>query len=197
MQSHHNYLSRVRELASRSELEAVIMAMSTLGKNNTKTYLITDTGNDGSVQTVPINTPAQVPIAVTENLSHLRASVCIVENISPEYIEVLGSAWDIDPRFFFQHAENPTREHLWVARRFEPDTSKEKFSCINGNFEYHGLNVSDDTELNFLPNNFERHCFRSTWEGVETIISNTKISYYRVQDLFCKYFHEVLIPLYL
>lgn len=194
-QSHHSYLSRVCDLASVSEHEAVMVALSKLGESSTKTYLVTADGS--SAQTLTINTPAQILIAVSENLSHLRGSVCIVENISPEYIEVLGSTWDIDPRFFVQHAVNPRREHLWIPRHFEPDTKKEKFSFVDGNFEYHNLNVSDDKELNSLPNHFERHCFRSTWEGVETITSNTRISYYRVEESFCRYFHEFLIPLYL
>lgn len=194
MQSHQNYLSRVRELAFRSELEAVIEALSRPGENSTKTYLVTADGS--SAQTLTISTSAQTLSAVSENLSHLRDSVCIVENISPEYIEVLGAAWDIDPRFFVQHASNPRREHLWTPRNFESDIGEELFSCIDGNFEYHGLNVSDNKELNSLPNHFKRHCFRSTWEGVENIISNTRISYYRVEKSFCGCFHGLLIPLY-
>jgi hypothetical protein len=185
-QGNYSYLSHVCDLASTSELEAVVAALSKPGENSTKTYLITEDGS--SAQTLTVSTPAQILATVAENLSHLRESICIVENISPEHIEVLGSAWDIDPRFFVEHAVNPRREHLWVPRDFEPDTNEEKFSCIDGNFEYHGLNVRNDKELNSLPNHFERHCFRSTWEGVETITSNTRISYYRVEKSFCRYF---------
>jgi hypothetical protein len=193
-QGYESYLSRVRDLAFASGFEDVVAALSKPGKNNTKAYLVTEDGS--SARTLTISTPAQIITAVTEDHFNLRDAICIVENISPEHIEVLGSAWDIDPRFFVEHAVNPRREHLWVPRRFESVTNKQKFSCVDGIFEYHGLNVRSDKELNSLPNHFERHCFRSTWEGVETITSNTRISYYRVERSLCKCFHGVLIPLH-
>lgn len=74
--------------------------------------------DSNSAQTLTISTPAQIITTATENHFHLRDRICIVENISPEHIEVLGSAWDIDPRFFVMHAVNPRREHLWL-----PDVS--------------------------------------------------------------------------
>lgn len=192
---HQRYLSGVHDLASNSGLEAVTAALSKLGENCTKTFLLTSDGN--SAQTQAISTPAQILSAVAENLACLRGSICIVENISPEYIAVLGFAWHIDPEFFVQHAANPRREHLWAPENFEPDTKKKKFRCVNGNFEYHGLNMSDDEELNSWPNNFERHCFRSIWQGVETITSNTRISYYRVDTKLCRYFQKFWISPYL
>lgn len=192
-QDHQRYLSRVRDLASRSWLEGVVAALSKPGEENrTKAYLMTQ--DSSSTQTPTISTPAQIITAVSANRSHFHNSICIVENISPEYIAVLGSAWNIDPRFFVEYAVNPRREDLWDSRRFEPLTNQQKFSHIDGNFEYHGLNVTSDQELNSLPNYFERHCFRSTWEGAETITSNTRISYYRVEKSLCKYFHAGLMP---
>ena len=185
-QNPHNYLSRVRDLAARSDLDGVTAALSkpAAGRNSTETYLVTE--DNRSAQTLNLKSPAQILSAVTENLARSRRSVCIVENISPEFIEVLGSAWDIDPAFFVQHAANPRRGDLWLSRWFEPGTNEAKFGFVDGNFEYHGISLSDDEELNSLPNHFERHCFRSTWEGVETINSNTRISYYRVEESFCR-----------
>jgi hypothetical protein len=188
LQGNQGYLSRVRDLASTSGFEDVA-ALSKPEENSTKAYLMTD--DSSFAQTPTISTPAQIITIVNMNHYHLRNSICIVENISPEHIEVLGTAWNIDPGFFVDYAANPRREDLWRATRFEPVTNKQKFSYIDGIFEYHGLNVRSDEELNSLPNYFERHCFRSTWEGVETIISNTRISYYRVEKSFCKYFRGV------
>ena len=184
-QSPQHYLSRVRDLAALSELEAVTVALSKpAGRDSTETYLVSE--DHRSAQTLTLKTPSQILAAVAENLSHSRRSVCIVENISPEYIDVLGSAWDIDPAFFVQHAANPRREDLWLSRSFEPGANEGKFSCVDGNFEYHGLSLGDEEKLNSLPNYFERHCFRSNWEGVETVNSNTRISYYRVEESFCR-----------
>ena len=183
-QDRDNYLSQVRDIANLYELEDVVTALSYSGANNAKTYLVTEA--ESSAQTTSIDGPAQVLKAVTQNLSQSRETICIVENVSPEYINVLGSAWDIDPAFFVTHAVNPRREHLWNSKDFEPNTKEGRFSCIDGNFEYHGLSISSDGELNSQPNHLNRHCYRSTWEGVETITSNTRISYYRVKKWFCK-----------
>jgi hypothetical protein len=184
---------RVRDLAFRSGLEDVVAALSKPDENSTKAYLMTVDSNTTKMPT--LSTSAQIITAVNENHYDLRNSICIVENISPEHIEILGSAWNIDPRFFVEYASNTRRGDLWEANRFEPVTDREEFTYIDGIFEYHGLNVRSDEELNSLPNYFERHCFRSRWEGVETITSSTRISYCRVLKSFCKYFDGVLMPL--
>lgn len=190
-QNHHNYLSRVANAASTPKLEAILKTSSKLGANTTRTCLVIEDGSSARTQT--LNTPAEVFNAAAENLSYSRKIVCIVENISSEYIGSLGFAWDIDPGFFVQHAENPRREDLWVPKEFELDGSRANFSCIDGNFEYHGLEVNNDKELNFRPNRFERYCYKTTWEGVETIASNTRISYCRVMELFCRDFRDFFV----
>src|SRR5437764_10435856 len=113
-QGNQSYLSRVRDLASTSGFEDVVVALSKPGKNITTACLMIKDSN--SVQTQTISTPAQIITTVTEDCFNRRDSICIVENISPEHIEVLGSAWDIDPWFFVEHAVNPGREILWNAR---------------------------------------------------------------------------------
>ena len=192
-QNHHNYSSHVSDLASTSELKAVLEDLSMSGADKTKICLIIADHDPAQIQY--FETIAQILNAVTESLSLSREVICIVENASPECIDSLGSVWNIEPGFFFQHAKNPRREDLWISRKFEPNNNQEKFSYIDGNFEYHGLKVDGDEELNSLPNHFERHCYKPTWEGVETITSNTRISYYRVKRSFCKGFHVSLIPL--
>jgi hypothetical protein len=128
----------------------------------------------------------------------MSETICIIENISPQYIEGVGSAWDISPAFFVEHARNPLGENLWLPKdpeelmgTWDPYAESRCFNenrrvwHIDGNFEYHGLNVQDNTNLNSAPNYFTRYCFQSTWGGVETITSNTRISYCRVNKRFC------------
>lgn len=184
LQANQSYLSRVRDLALTSGFKDVVAALSKPENNCTRACLMIPVRS--SAQTLSISTPAQILTTFSENQLHLQDTICIIENISPEYIEVLGSAWNIDPRFFVEHAMNPKREDLWVPKRLEPENREQTFDCLDGNFEYHGLNVISDEELNSLPNYFERHCFRSTWEGVEKINSNTRMSYYRVKGSLCK-----------
>lgn len=194
-QNHRNDLSRVTDLAFTPGLNAAaVKASSKPGADKTKMCLIIEDGASAKIHT--FETLAQILAAVTESRSQPRKIICIIENISPKYIGVLESGWEIDPGFFVQYAENPEREYLWYPGEFKPTDIQEKFSCIDGNFEYHGVKVDDDKELNSLPNHFERHCYKSTWEGVETINSNTRISYYRVKKSFCKGFHDFLIRHY-
>ena len=194
-QNHHNYLSRVANAASTPELKAVFRTSSKPRANTTKTCLVIEDGS--SAQTQSFNTPPEILNAVAESLSCSRRIICIVENISLEYIGSLGSTWNINPRFFVQHAENPRREDLWIPKGFEPDGNQANFNCIDGNFEYHGLEVNNEKELNFRPNRFERYCYKTTWEGVGKIASNTRISYYRVTELFCGDSCDFLILYYL
>jgi len=61
-------------------------------------------------------------------------SICVIENISGEYLETLGSGWDIDPKFFAAHATNPDKDKLWEYRFWEdrnedrktPDVTSDK-----------------------------------------------------------------------
>jgi hypothetical protein len=41
-----------------------------------------------------------------------QPSICIIENISTEYIEALDTKWGIDPKFFIEHATNPDKDEL-------------------------------------------------------------------------------------
>ncbi|KXT17454.1 hypothetical protein AC579_5756 [Pseudocercospora musae] len=43
-----------------------------------------------------------------------KHTICIVENISPEFVGGLGVAWDIPRDFFVRHATNPTGA-LWES----------------------------------------------------------------------------------
>jgi hypothetical protein len=45
--------------------------------------------------------------------------ICMIENITPEYIEALGSRRRLDPAFFMDHATNPSEEELWDTSRYD------------------------------------------------------------------------------
>lgn len=184
------YLSRVRETADASVYDGVSTALSKPENDSTKAWFI------DKARSFTTSTLAQVLATVTSG-PLISETICIIENISPQYIEGVGSAWDISPGFFVEHARNPLVENLWLpkdpeallgtwdpqdARRFQDNR---RAWHIDGNFEYHGLNVQDYTNLNSAPNYFKRYCFQSTWGGVETITSNTRISYCRVNKMFC------------
>ena len=103
----------------------------------------------------------------------------MVENISPSCIEVLGSAWDLDPEFFVGHVTNPTVEDLCAKHSVEYEVGK--YTHLDGVFKYHGLKGQQG--LHSLPNYFPRHCYEDLPRSVQ---SNTRISYYRVSQGLCK-----------
>jgi hypothetical protein len=111
-------------------------------------------------------------------------SICIVENISSDLIDSLGTAWDLDATFFIEHATNPEMAELW-KKKDAPATYQEakRYSHLDGIFEYHDLETSPQETLSSYPNVFPRRCFKhSTWP----IQSNSRISYCRVNPWLCK-----------
>lgn len=92
-QGNQGYVSRVRDLASTSGFENAVAALSKPGENSTKAYIMNeDSRLSSSTQTPNISTPADIITTVKASQSHRHYSICIVENISPEHIEALGSA---------------------------------------------------------------------------------------------------------
>ncbi|KAK0264891.1 hypothetical protein B0A54_07572 [Friedmanniomyces endolithicus] len=55
-------------------------------------------------------------VAIADDVHQQRVAVCVIENITPGWIEVLGTAWDIDPDFFVGHAFNPREEDHWAPQ---------------------------------------------------------------------------------
>ena len=118
-------------------------------------------------------------------------AVCVIENISPAYIEALGNEWSIDPRFFIGHARNPQQKCLWQEIHewgWEPSSDAKQiasstYTHLHGIFEYHGTTTKDPSQRNSTPNLFQRHCYQKPPYPVE---SNTVISYYRVNKSLCE-----------
>jgi hypothetical protein len=111
-------------------------------------------------------------------------SICIVENISSDLIDSLGTAWGLDATFFVEHATNPEKAELWSQKNASAIFQEAKcYSHLDGIFEYHDIETSPQETLNSFPNIFPRHCFKdSAWP----IQSNSRISYYRVNPWLCK-----------
>lgn len=113
-------------------------------------------------------------------------SICIVENISSDLINLLGTEWDLDATFFLEYATNPEKAKLW-SKKDAPAIYQEakQYSHLDGIFEYNDIETSPQETLNSLPNIFPRHCFKEK-DSAWPIQSNSRISYYRVNPWLCK-----------
>jgi hypothetical protein len=111
----------------------MVESLSKLDTASTKAFCI------NYAQRLTTSTLVQIIAAASELGDNTgRYTVCIVENIAPEHIEALGSAWDLDPAFFVQYASDRQREHLWmpdVLRGDRPRTDRKPYDHIDGNFE--------------------------------------------------------------
>lgn len=105
---HDTYISGVQSLLD--DFPDVHWSIEAKGSESTKIFY-TDMSTD-----YPISDPAAL-VARSAELKEQRAtSICIIENISGEYVEALGSKWKIDPTFFVAHATNPDRSQLWGSK---------------------------------------------------------------------------------
>lgn len=116
-------------------------------------------------------------------------AVCVIENISPADIRVLGPGLSLDPFFFANHAENIAKELFWKEHipwswdsTHWTEIAAATSAHIDGMFEYYGLEHGT-FELTSSPNNFPRYCFK---QDPYPIQSNTRISYCRANKFLCK-----------
>ena len=118
-------------------------------------------------------------------------AVCVIENINPDYIDVLGSAWDIDPEFFARHAFNPELDNFWISQMLDAlylTDDWPRWGHLDGIFEYHGLKLNDQKAHSTFPNTLHRTCVSTTQDRADVgVSSNTRISSYRVGEGLCKY----------
>jgi hypothetical protein len=124
---------------------------------------------------------------------HRNAAICIIENVSPAYIGVLGRSWEIDPSFFANHAKHSDKDQFWdrpVRWSWVPDDqdpsimSKQPYVHLDGMFEYHHLDsMQEASKLGHFPNTFPRDCFKQWKYPVQ---SNTRISYCRALPNLCE-----------
>jgi hypothetical protein len=96
-------------------------------------------------------------------------SVCIIENISCSLIDLLQTVWGLDTKFFAEHATNPNKEELW-RKLDDPAVYQEakRYSHLDGIFEYHGIETSQQETLNSSPNTSPQHCFKDSASLIES-----------------------------
>lgn len=124
---------------------------------------------------------------------HRNAAICIIENISPAYIGMLGTIWGIDTSFFANHAKHKNKDEFWdrsIPWSWVPEDenprnmSDARHRHLDGMFEYHHLyDLQEADNLGYFPNTFPRDCFK---QGKYTVQSNTRISYCRAQPNLCE-----------
>jgi hypothetical protein len=72
-------------------------------------------------------------------------SICIIENISREYVEALGTEWGIDPMFFVDYASNPAENALWWSNKWSwkaPEVPEELDNPDAQEFSWSEMNPS-------------------------------------------------------
>lgn len=184
--SNESYVSKIHDLAHSTEgLEGLVKVLSKHDTNTTKVFYT-------NIRSEPqINTPSDLIACALADFESDTEAVCVIENISPEFIEALGSAWNLDPIFFAGHATNPRQEDLWTRWTSFRDQAAENntrlYEHLDGVFEYPNIGITPHESLDYSPNYFYRHCFRKLPSGFQ---SNTRISYYRVSRILCKFIDQ-------
>ena len=132
-----------------------------------------------------------------------RKAVCIVEDISWEWIGAMGITWGIEPQFFAEHGVNPQGDDPWRVlfpedRRLGAPQVSSKYKYMDGVFEHHYL-ANRQTALDILNNSFCRSAYRrQCWNSKDSSYppsSNTRISYCRVNANLCKIIRSLLLSL--
>jgi hypothetical protein len=129
-----------------------------------------------------------------------RPAVCVVEDISWEWIRAMGDAWDIEPHFFAHYGVNPRGDNPHKTLFPESHglgTMKEasKYYHVDGIFEHQHL-AGDPKALASLEDGLRRSVYRrKCWVSDESSYppsSNTRISYCRVHAYLCMVTHLLL-----
>lgn len=128
--------------------------------------------------------PSAVLEQAKNDAENTRPAVCMIENVSREWIGILGSEWNIDPAFFTMHAENPSGSDLWnsvVKQRRHNDGLNDASAheaktmyCIDG--------VLNNVRSDGIP--VHR---RSAEHPSYALQTNVRITYRRVARHLCEY----------
>lgn len=167
------YLARLSALASeRKGLEGVPEALLQDRKHGKPRAFYVDQRSYCSITTYK----KEEIIAAVETKINQYYAVCVVENISVEWMIAFGCAWNIDPAFFLDYVTNPAKENLWTepAPRFSPSGRDfEHHWHADGIFEYEGWEKRPGERLDSIVNDIRRHCFEDPPYPMQ---SNTRIS---------------------
>jgi len=123
----------------------------------------------------------------TELDNRLSYVVCIVENVTPQWIAALGTRLHLEAEFFANHADNPTpwRMHKWSA---DSALDARAYRHVDGTYWYFRGLGNDVGKLQTGANHFERPTFPGDEKKHEKkpMRSHTRMSYYRVSERLCK-----------
>lgn len=191
-----SYLSKIQGLMA--ERPNIKWSLESKGSRLTQ-VAYTNTEED-----YPITSPEDLIAKAADLEESQELSICIIENISMEYVEAIGAEWGIDPTFFIEHATNPDKDNLWWSTRCDwslpdhstsdsSDGSREPYFLkgssghLDGVFEYHneimGLKPAALEKLSPSPNLIHRYIFKDKHWPMQ---SNTRISYCRPNMWMCK-----------
>jgi len=130
-----------------------------------------------------------------------RQAICIVEDVSWEWIGRMGATWGIESHFFAGYCVNPKDDNPWRTlfpddRRLGATQGPSKYYHVDGVFEHHHL-AGDSTGLLRLKQGLRRSLYpRRCWADPSyPPSSNTRFSYCRVNANLCMATHLLLWPL--
>ena len=182
------YNERLANLSANVEgLESLPLVLSKDFAGGTRAYYFNGKGSYADSPNSVLN-KALYDAGTEERRANI--AVCVIENISAPWIQVIGEAWHLVPEFFLDHAKNPSKENLWdnvFNRNRDPLQSPLSADSnrvhITGVFGYPDWQFKKGRQLNSSPNVMGRHC----WDGPKPypVSSNTRISYYRVTPTLC------------
>jgi hypothetical protein len=184
-----SYFSKIQDVATKTlttsasakASEGLLDILRMPDRNSTKVFYT------NTKEQPQILSPSDLIACANSDRDCGREAICVIENISPTFIEALGSEWNLDPEFFIGHSTNPKREDLWVYRPWQ--MPERDYDHLDGTFEYHGhTDPLDPSQVDGPSNYFRRDCFQTQNYPFQ---SNTRISYYRVRHSLCKYEESV------
>lgn len=140
-----------------------------------------------------VSTLAQL-IEESERASKSGPSVCIIENISPEFIGGLGVAWSLPLDFFIEHATNSYGPALWDDvmgdqardRVWEPSSVAKDEARKKPLAHFHIEGIIEQVRHIEQPSGRYRFARRFEFSYNYGWQANTKMSYCRVSQNLCK-----------
>ena len=114
-------------------------------------------------------------------------SVCLIENILPACIAILGSSWNTNPTFFADHGKLEHNNLPWirpgsVERRERTERSHVHLDGLWTHCEYEGGGQPGRFITTSATSVFPRYCYQVDFRVPRTC---TRVSYCRVRENLC------------
>ena len=132
-----------------------------------------------------------------------QQAVCIVEDISWDWIGAMGVAWGVEPQFFAKHGVNPQGYNVWETlfpKSHELGAIQYPSQCfhVDGVFEHH--HVTPDRKAFKALEDALRHSThrRRCWISPDPSYSpssSTRFSYCRVNANLCMIIRPLLLSM--